>query len=324
MKTWTKLLSLMVLFIAIACTSDDDPKEQPDPFENLEHDYLLVGHWAISPESKEEAMADELQLFADGTGKYTVTDKNGTLKWGTSQHTLKIELDNGTLNENEYTIEGVTLKVGSKETYTLDFPILGEWYVNNPNGERPVNSFAYYFRSDGTGFYQYFNKQGILVYLWQAKWQRLENGSIMFQADNQERELSYRISGSVLTISDEGDFVRQNKWGLPGTWRSEYTETGKLENGGYRYGYIRMNMSDYDNHFSCSYYDEAGYNRNLECSWKKSSEFYLPLFSKEEDWQEFMLFYRHKYNSTSQQIYLEISKDEDFKQYVGYSRTNKE
>lgn len=307
----------ILLFIVGSCSSKDDPL--PDRWEGLQHDFLLTGEWSLAGKDPNNDLPGKMTLSADGSGEYVADEKTGTLKWGNDNHLLVFELDNGFLSESNYTVSGATLTLDGKHTYVLNIPILGEWFLNSAGDERTAPSFAYHFLPSGKADYKYFDGNGFLRSVYQLDWQRMENGKILLKKDGQRRDLSYQMNKEVLTIADEGHFVGQNKWDFYGNWVSEYTEKGKITNKYYPYSTLQMLVNNGKNHILIDYVTEDGYKRNAEYLWQKYSDDYLYLYF---DVDEKMLYYRYRYDPSDREIYLEISEEEDFNQYTGYSKSD--
>lgn len=308
----------MLLFVVLSCSSEKE--SLPDRWEGLQHDFLLTGEWSVKVIDPNSDLPANMILSADGSGKYVADGINGTLRWGNDNLLLVIELDNGILSESNYTVSGATLTLGDKLSYVLNIPILGEWFLNGTGDERTAPSFAYQFFPSGKANYKYFSGNEFLQTVYQMDWERMENGNILLKKDGQGRELSYQMNKDVLTIVDEGHFIRKNKWDFYGDWVSEYTEKGKITNKEFPYSTIKMLVgADDKNHILIDYITEDGYKRNAEYIWKKYSDDYLYLYF---DVDEMMLYYRYRYNPSNRDIYLEISKEDDFKQYTGYSKSD--
>lgn len=308
----------ILLFIVVSCSSEKDPL--PDKLDGLQHDFLLTGEWVVKEIDPNNELPGKIILSADGIGKYVADEKNGTLRWGNDNRLLVIELDNGILIESNYTVSGATLTLGDKQTYELNIPILGEWFLNSTGDERTAPSFAYQFFPSGKANYKYFDGNGFLQSVYLLDWQRMENGNILLKKDGQARELSYQMNKEVLTITDEGRFIRKNYWDFYGDWVSEYTEKGKITNKEFPYSTIKMLVSyDGKNHIVIDYITENGYKRNAEYIWNKYSDEYLYLYF---DTDEKMLYYRYRYDPSNRDIYLEISEEDDFNQYTGYSKSD--
>lgn len=308
----------LLLFVVGSCSSEKDPL--PDRLDGLQHDYLLAGEWSITDKDPNNDLPGKIMLSADGSGEYVDDGKGGALRWGNDHRLLVIELDNGVLSESNYSVSGATLTLDDKHTYVLNIPILGEWFLNSTGDERTAPGFAYHFLPSGKADYKYFDGNGFLRSAHQLDWQRMENGNILLKKEGQRRELSYQMDKEVLTIADEGRFIRKNKWDFYGEWVSEYTEKGKIANKRFPYSTIKMLVgTDDKNHILIDYVTEDGYNRNTEYLWKKYNENYLYLYF---DADERMLHYRYRYDASNRDIYLEISEEEDFKQYTGYSKSD--
>lgn len=308
----------LLLFIIGSCSSEKD--SLPDRLDGLQQDYLLAGEWIVTDKDPNNDLPGKIILSADGSGKYVADEKNGTLRWGNDNRLLVIELDNGILSENNYSVSGATLTLDDKHTYLLNIPILGGWFLNDTGDERTAPGFAYQFFPSGKADYKYFDGNGFLQSVYQMDWERMENGNILLKKDGQRRELSYQINKDVLTIADEGHFIRKNNWDFYGEWVSEYTAKGKITNKQFPYSTIKMLVgTDDKNHILIDYVTEDGYKRNAEYIWRKYTDDYLYLYF---DADEMMLYYRYRYDASNRQIYLEISEEDDFKQYTGYSKSD--
>lgn len=317
-----KVLSVLALLtMMVACNSD---QIEDIPIE-LTHDIRLVGNWAKQTNVL-DYLVDEMNLFEDGTGNYINSETPGTLKWGVhkvdEESYLKLELDNGIVNDVKYDFTGALMTLNSQENYLLDFPILGEWYLAELNQtNQQIYNCAYTFYPTGTVACKYFDNTGI-VYSKNETWYRNANGELIILIGSMDKKLSYQIKNQVLTVEDGNTFVRDNKWYFYGEWTSIYNEKGKIEVDQYPYNTLSINRwLDDKNHIHIHHITDQGYNRRDEFIWSDHNGNLLYLVN---DSDGYMLNYRYKYDFTTKQFYLELSEEDkqSFKQYVGYCKVD--
>lgn len=316
-----KLLLLLALFTLFSCSSDSsDPSEEQDA--DVEHNSLLVGEWAASKASDNHALADKLELYADGTGKYSSTDRNGTLKWSTSGLKLRMEFDNKVVSESNFSIDGATLTTEDGQSYVLNLPLLGQWYISSSDGTYTGDAFAYSFYNLGSGTCTYFNSAGLSVNE-AFSWERLENGSIKLRLKGGDKEISFTATDNTLIIPTLGEFTKKNNFDLPGDWYSVYSEAGSIEKGEARYSTFDFrDSSAWDQIGSCTYMQD-GREWVLNFAWKQMNDSYIHIYSTADD-LDVLLDYRYRYNKTTKRIFMEISRENDFGQYTGYTKVKAE
>lgn len=309
-----KLLLLVALFTLFSCSSDSSEEQDAD----VEHNSLLVGEWNASKASDNHALADKLELYADGSGKYSNTDRNGTLKWNTSGLKLRLELDNKIVSESDFSITGATLTTSDGQSYVLNLPLVGQWYISSSDGTYTGEAFACFFSNSGNGNYTYFNSGGLSVNE-TFSWERLESGSIKLRLESGDKEISYTATDNSLMIPTLGDFTKQNNFDLPGDWYSVYSEAGNIEKGEARYNTFDFrNSSAWDHIGSCTYLkDGRQWVQNFV--WRQMSGSYIHIYWTDDD-MDVLLHYRYRYNKTTKRIFMEISRENDFGQYIGYTK----
>lgn len=309
-----KLLLLAALFTLFSCSSDSSEEQDAD----VEHNSLLVGEWNASKASDNHALADKLELYADGSGKYSSTDRNGTLKWNTSGLKLRLELDNKIVSESDFSITGATLTTSDGQSYVLNLPLVGQWYISSSDGTYTGDAFACSFFNSGNGVCTYFNSEGLSVNE-TFSWERLESGSIKLRLESGDKEISYTATDNSLVIPTLGDFTKQNDFDLPGDWYSVYSEAGNIEKGEARYNTFDFrNSSAWDHIGSCTYLkDGRQWVQNFV--WRQMSDSYIHIYWTDDD-MDVLLYYRYRYNKTTKRIFMEISRETDFGQYIGYTK----
>lgn len=313
-----KLLLLVALFTLFSCSSD--PSEGQDM--DVEHNSLLVGEWNASKASDNQALVDKLELYADGTGKYSSTDRKGILKWSTSGSKFRMEFDTKVINESEFSINGATLTTSDGQAYVLNLPLLGQWYISSADGTYTSDTFSCSFYNSGSGDYTYFNSAGLSVNE-NFSWERLESGLIKLHLKSGFKEISYTATDNTLIIPTLGDFTKQNNFDLPGDWYSVYSEAGNIEKGESQYNTFDFrNSSAWGYVGSCTYMKD-GRQRVLNFAWKQMSGSYIHLSSSADD-VDVLLDYRYRYNKTTKRIFMEISRENDFGQYIGYTKAKAE
>lgn len=313
-----KLLLLVALFTLFSCSSDSSEEQDTD----IEHNSLLIGEWTASKVSDNHALADKLELYADGTGKYSSTDRNGTLKWSTSGSKLRMEFDTKIVNESDFSIKGATLTTSDGQSYVLNLPLLGQWYISSSDGTYNGDALSCSFYNSGSGDYTYFNSAGLSVNE-TFSWERLESGSIKLHLKSGDKEISYTATDNALLIPSLGDFTKQNNFDLPGDWYSVYSEVGSIEKNDPRYNTFDFRNSNAWGRIGACTYMQDDRQKVLNFAWKQMSGSYIHLNSSADD-VDVLLDYRYRYNKTTKRIFMEISRENDFGQYIGYTKAKAE
>ena len=310
-----KLLLITVLLALFSCSSDPSDDE---PGVDMEHDFLLIGEWTASKASDNHALADKLQFYADGTGTYSDSDGDGTLKWGTSGSKLQITFDNKVVNESTFTLTGAMLTTSDGQSYVLNLPILGRWYADDFDNTYNEAVVSYYFSESGGGAYVYLDSEGLMVNE-TFSWKRMESGSIKLHLKSGDKEIGYVASDDALIIPTLGNFTRKNKLDLTGDWYSVYSEAGSVEKGEERYNTIDLRNNSVWNHSGACTYMKNGRKWVQNFIWSQINDSYIHITWPDDD-IDVLLNYRYRYNRATKYMCLEISRDDDFRQYIGYMK----
>lgn len=328
-KKYKLIFTFLLLIVMAGCSSDDTV---PDKFEGVKQDSELVGEWTAQKTGAEGGIANKIVLSDDGNGSYIKQKKTGSLRWGTKWEDEKlfllIELDDGTISESSYSVNGAILTFNDKE-YTINIPILGEWFISKLNTEKQSSyNFSINFRSQGDAYYRCFDNTGIVKQPVRYTWQRAEDGGIQVIVDGMKKHFSYQVDGDVLTLDNGEQFIRDNKWSFYGKWKSVYNEEGKLAYG--QYPYSTLSMFHYEstykekNHIVIDYFTQNGNKGRKEYIWDDFSGSNMLYLHMNDD--ELIFNYRLRYNFSDQIFYLELSENEqtDFNRFVGYVKTDNE
>lgn len=317
--------TLFFLFLLVVITACDT--EEADVFDSFQQDPLLVGKWVVMETDVTNNGADQLTLLENGKGTYIKGNTSGALRWGTritdEIRQFRLELDDGPLSEEPYEISGAALILNGEKYYTMDIPILGEWFLDTlhpkENGSQ-LYDCAYHFLSYGSLICKHFDESGF-VRTSNGTWYRTGYNEVMLIVSGKKSSLSYRIENNVLTTNTGDSFLRNNKRDLYGEWMSVYDEKGKVVSGQYPYSLLNMFRWSYDekNHIGIDYFTQDGEKRSREYIWNAYNDNLLHLHMDDD---ELVLNYRFRYDFSDGQFYLELSKDgqEDFSQFVGYAR----
>ncbi len=125
---------------------------------------------------------------------------------------------------------------------------------------------------------------------------------------------SRSLKGDIRTA-----ITRPNPNDFYGEWTSVYSQEGEIKAND-KYPFSTLNLfrySDEKNHIIIKYISESGYQQSREYIWNNYNGNLLELHM---DSDPFVLNYRFRYDFAKKQFFLEISKLDDFSQYVGYTK----
>lgn len=197
-----------------------------------------------------------------------------------------------------------------------DSSLTGTWYADKDL----ANGYSYYFGKEGSGLLYTFDTQGHSIYQ-TFTWENINQSKVQIRFDKTQQEVSYQITNEQLTLftsdgsKEKGHFTRQNQYGLLGSWKSVYTESGTLTTGEERSGVVELA-------------EKSFYSETIE-EGKKTKRYYALRFFEynqylhlsEDGGTEAMLSYRFSYHKDTKKVYLEITNQKDFSRYVEYEKS---
>lgn len=325
MKKYCYLLAIMLLQICFAACSDK-VADKPDPFDGRTQTPDLIANWTKDNDYESISRYETLNLYADGAGRYTTETGAGTLEWAASNDSITMKFDDGTLVNTYYNIRGCGLGIDNVGQYKTEMPITGQWFAYDLEGEKQALRYSYSFNKNGSVMLEYFDSNGVWHKNGDYYWWRTGENTIKVYGDSKTSEWGFTEKDGVLTLSDGGVFVREDKWKLHGTWTSVYTESGGVKEGQYPYSTIEIQPIDSDYDYMHSGYDrfyiegvnENGYKFNAEFYCKYSTTNDIILYSDDTDAK--IITFRLKYDREKRVCYMEVCNDRDFSHYVGYAK----
>lgn len=315
--------AIALTLFTVSCSSEN---EDPSKEDHIQLKYQLIGKWLL-----QENNSEIFEFSKDGSGTITHDGKTEKIKWGCLDKEdakeeqalsyLRIIHADGSSNDYRYETIGAELHFNEK-VYKLDYPILGKWFVEEiDDSQNNKHTYALNFLADGNVLYSWADATGIVAPSQATyRWNRLENGDILIFADGQKYEFAYQLSEDGKLIINKNDvFVRNNPNEFYGEWTSVYSQDGEIKANN-KYPFSTLNLfrySDEKNHIIIKYISESGYQQSREYIWNNYNGNLLELHM---DSDPFVLNYRFRYDFAKKQFFLEISKLDDFSQYVGYTK----
>lgn len=319
MKAFKLFVAFATFLVAATMSSCGDDNSN---YEEEQHDALLTGKWSFYNGGDSNPKIIEMTLNADGTGTYVGdnSDDNGTLVWSTNGDKLALKL--GGSKEKTYTmysLKGASLTTSEHYVYTRDVPIIGIWYWAYGTD---TGVYAYTFNTMGDGYCSYTNENGNNV-TEKLTWKRVsaDNKISLTIGSEKEKEFIYSFDDAknlVITSSDGSSFGAGTfivgPSNISGTWKSTYTESGKLNDGDDRSGTLYISGKTFQ-------YDVIKDKQHLQdvCRMKYINNNIIHI-SGESD-EEALLLYHFRYDKNTKKLNLELSEyDDDFSKYVGYEK----
>ena len=317
------MYGMIMLATCLVGCSDDDPSDlghDSDKGQLLpQHsDPRLVGSWKfVKSLGDGSGYKTVLHLNEDGTG----SDHSGNLKWFIANNKLQIVFADGSILRTAYRIEGAVLTVEDYAEYEMELPFLGSWTAANAGKSFTGTDFFYHFDRDGEGGVFTFGSDGIWKYQ-ERKWSRTQEGIEWMKGKNKEH-LSYQVSENTLTIEGKGAFVQTPPY--YGVWKSVSSSSGAIEPDDHAFSTVEIYKYQEKTYFYCQFWDKS----NLDGTYHKSNyqAFTKVVFSKQQQMiillpegleEGTAVYFRFYQSKESSKVFMDLSKNVEFKEYVRY------
>lgn len=307
------------------CGNDDDAGGQ-DPGEviEMEYDWKLVGDWELErfADSQQENQAWKLSLKADGTG----TSDDGGLKWHTTDGRLAISFADGTELDAVYATRGSLLSIKDYADYAMELPVVGNWHATEAGKAFAGTDFLYRIYPDGVMNIFSFGSDGFLR-CEELQWERSQEG-IRLIRQNKAQDWAYQVTDDG-TLSVEGNSAKYVHTPLPyeGSWKSVASSEGTIHPEDTSFSTVKILNTFGKPHFICKYLSQSNLNYQY---YPATFEAVIreTLFSKQQ--QQFLLKpvdgaldacwmdFRFYFSKEEKKVYLDLSMERTFKEYVRY------
>lgn len=305
------------------CGNDDDAGEQ-DPGEviEMEYDWKLVGDWALErfADSQQENQAWKLSLKADGTG----TSDDGGLKWHTADGRLAISFADGTELDAAYATRGSLLSIKDYADYAMELSVVGNWHASEAGKAFAGTDFLYRIYPDGAMNIFSFGSDGFLR-CEELQWERSQGGIRLIRQDKAQ-DWAYQVTDDG-TLSVEGNVVKyvHTPLSYEGVWRSVASSEGSIRLEDVSFSMVEIRNAFGKPHFFCRYMsqsdlDDRYYPRSFEAViyetfFNKQQQSFL---LKSDDLDACWLDFRFYLSKEEKKVYLDLSMERTFKEYVRY------
>ena len=313
---------ILLAMCSVSCSDNDPSDTDPDSDKGQllpQHsDPRLVGSWKMVKSLGEHTgQKSVLELKEDGTG----SDHSGNLKWFIANNKLQIVFADGSILLTAYRIEGAVLTLEEYAEYEMELPFVGSWTAANAGKAFSGSDLFYQFDKDGEGGVFTFGSDGIWKYQ-EGKWSRTQEG-IDWMKGKEKELLSYQVSDGTLTLDGKGEYVQTPPY--YGVWKSVTSSAGAIQPDDYAFSTVEIYKYLEKTYFCCEYWEQS--NLNGKYYQTNYQTFPTVVFSKqqqmlilipeglEEGTAVYFRFYRSKELS---KVYLDLSKNIDFKEYVRY------
>ena len=317
------ICGMMLLAMNSAGCSNDGPLN-PDSDSNQgqveHHSPRLVGSWRfVTSLGDGSDCKTVLNLNEDGTG----SDDSQSLKWSTTDGKLQIVFADGSKLRTAYQYYGAVLALADYAEYEMKLPFVGAWTAANAGKSFSGTDFFYHFDRNGDGGVFTFGSDGLWQYQ-EGKWSRSKEGMDWMKGRFSDNEhLSYQATDGRLTLEGKGEFVQT----LPyyGVWKSVSSSAGAIQPDDYAFSTFEIYKYQEKTYFYCTYWDQG----NLDGKYHQQNFQTFPkvVFSKQQQMIILLpegtedattLYFRFYYSKDAKKVFMDLSKKNDFKEYVRY------
>ena len=316
---------LMMLAVCSAGCKNDDPSNSGSDSDHgqllpLQHDERLAGIWKFAKSlSNNTDYISEFHLKEDGTGSYN----SSSLKWSTTNNKLEIVFADGSKLLTGYQTYGAVLVLVDYAEYEMELPFVGLWTAVNAGKTFSGTDFFYHFDRNGDGGVFTFESDGLWKYQ-EGKWSRSKEGMTWTKGRFSENEhLSYQATDGGLTLEGKGEFVQTPPY--YGVWRSVSSSAGAIQPDDYAFSTVEIYKYQEKTYFYCTYWDQG----NLDGKYHQQNFQTFPtvVFSKQQQIIILLpegtedattLYFRFYYSKEAKKVFMDLSKKNDFKEYVRY------
>ena len=317
------ILSLIMLNVCTVSCSDDEPLDKdPDQGQTLpvHHNERLVGSWSlVKPLGNGAGCRSVINLNEDGTG----SDDSQSLKWSTTDGKLEIVFADGSKLRTAYQYYGAVLALADYAEYEMKLPFVGAWTAANAGKSFSGTDFFYHFDRNGDGGVFTFGADGLWQYQ-EGKWDRSKEGMDWMKGRFGDNEhLSYQATDGGLTLEGKGEFVQTPPY--YGVWKSVSSSAGVIQTDDYAFSTVEIYKYQEKTYFYCTYWDlgnldgkyhQQNYQTFPKVVFSKQQQMIILLPEETED--ATTLYFRFYYSKDAKKVFMDLSKNIDFKEYVRY------
>lgn len=318
-RAWILLFCLCDFFIGC---SDDNPLNDTGSQEQVgpaEHAWLLVGDWTFvqSFNSQSPHQAKNISLKADGSG----SADGGTLKWHTKENEVIITFADGSKLNTIYHIHGALLSLNQYAEYVMDIPIVGTWYASEPGNKFMGNHLIYWIKQNGEAFTCSFGTDGLNKYD-NLKWNRTQKG-IQLQQQNKVEDMAFKVDAGKLSIEGKGDYVNIPPY--KGLWEAIASSKGNISSQDISYSTVEIRDAFEKLYFICKYksrsmdgkYYPSTYQAIVKPAFSYQQQLFI-LYPVDGSGDAMSIHFRFYYAKETQKVYLDLSTENNFTNYVRY------
>ena len=311
---------IMLAMCSVGCSDEDPLDSEQEQVLPAQHDERLVGSWRfVNSLGNGTGYKTMLKLNEDGTG----CDDSASLIWLTTDNELKIVFADGSKLRTAYQTYGAVLELVDYAEFEMELPFLGSWTAANAGKSFSGTEFFYHFDRDGDGGVFTFGADGLWEYQ-EGKWSRSKEGMDWMKGKFSDNEyLSYQITDGRLTLEGKGDYVQTPPY--YGVWKSVSSSTGAIQPDSYDFSSVEIYKYQEKTYFYCKYWEQS----NLDGKYHKQNYQTFPkvVFSKQQQMiillpegteDAKILYFRFYYSKEAKKVFMDLSKKNDFKEYIRY------
>ena len=311
---------IMLTMCSVGCSDEDPLDSEQEQVLPEQHDERLVGSWRfVNSLGNGTGYKAELDLKEDGTG----SDGSASLKWLTTDNKLEIVFADGSKLRTAYQTYGAVLELVDYAEFEMELPFVGSWTAVNAGKAFSGTEFFYHFDRNGDGGVFTFGADGLWKYQ-KGKWSRSKEGMDWMKGRFSDKEhLSYQVTDGRLTLEGKGEFVQTPPY--YGVWKSVSSSAGAIQSDGYAFSTVEIYKYQEKTYFYCNFWSQS----NLDGKYYKQNYQNFPkiVFSKQQQMiilssegteDATALYFRFYYSKDVKKVFMDLSKNIDFKEYVRY------
>lgn len=312
---------IMLAMCSVGCSDDEPSGSGPDSNqEQVEHhNPRLVGNWRfVKPLGDGTGYKTVIKLNEDGTG----SDNSASLTWTTNDDKLEIVFADGSRLCTAYQTYGAVLALVDYAEYEMELPFVGAWTAADAGRSFSGTDFFYHFDRNGNGGVFTFGTDGLWKYQ-ESEWSRSKIGIDWTKKGKDKEHLSYQVSDGRLTIEGKGEFVQTPPY--YGVWKSVSSSAGAIQPDDYAFSTVEIYRHQEKTYFYCDFWDYSDlngkyYKQNYqtfpEVVFSKQQQMIILLPEGTED--ATILYFRFYYSTEAKKVFMDLSKNNVFKEYVRY------
>ena len=210
----------------------------------------------------------------------------------------------------------------------MDLPFVGSWTAVNAGKAFSGTDFFYHFDRNGDGGVFTFGADGLWKYQ-EGKWSRSKEGMDWMKGRFSDNEhLSYQVTEGKLTLEGKGDYVQTPPY--YGVWNSVSSSAGAIQPDNYDFSTVEIYEYQERTYFYCKFWDQGNlngkyYQQNYQTFPKVvfSNQQQMIILLSEGTEDATTLYFRFYYSKDVKKVFMDLSKNIDFKEYVRYEYQKK-